>query len=239
MQIQEAINEGVVDRTTLRSRLFLTWRDWSNLEDWTNLKTANLFANNTKGMSYELVVIGTSAGGLNALQKILSGLAKDFNLPIVIVQHRLPVADEFMVFTLQESCDLQVKEVDQSDWIEPGWVYLAPANYHVLVERDKQLSLSIDEKVCYSRPSIDVLFETAANAYEHRLIGIILTGANQDGTDGMIKIKEKGGLTLAQDPETAEVEVMPRAPIERGVVDEILSLEAIARYLNRIIQENR
>ena len=190
-------------------------------------------------MSYELVVIGTSAGGLNALQTILSGLSQDFNLPIVVVQHRLPVADEFMVFTLQEACHLQVKEADQGDWIEAGWVYLAPANYHLLVERNKQLSLSIDEKVCYSRPSIDVLFETAADAYEHRLMGIILTGANKDGTDGMIKIKEKGGVNIAQDPKTAEVNVMPLSPIERGVVDQVLSLEEIPTYLNSIVKEDK
>jgi two-component system chemotaxis response regulator CheB len=190
-------------------------------------------------MSYELVVIGTSAGGLNALQVILSGLSPEFNLPIVIVQHRLPVAEEFMVFALQESCLLKVKEADHGDWLESGRVYLAPANYHLLVERDKHLSLSIDDKVCYSRPSIDVLFETAVDAYEQHLIAIILTGANQDGTEGMVKIKEKGGLTIAQDPQTAEVHIMPHSPIARGVVDKVLSLDEIAHYLNRIVNEEK
>ncbi len=190
-------------------------------------------------MGYELVVIGTSAGGLNALQVILSGLSPEFKLPIVIVQHRLPVAEEFMVFTLQETCLLKVKEADEGDQIERGRIYIAPANYHVLVERNGRLSLSVDEKVCYSRPSIDVLFETAADAYNHQLIGIILTGANRDGTEGMSKIKQKGGLTIAQDPQTAEVNIMPHSPIARGVVDKVLALDEIAHYLNRIVNEEK
>lgn len=190
-------------------------------------------------MGYELVVIGTSAGGLNALQVILSGLSPEFKLPIVIVQHRLPVAEEFMVFTLQETCLLKVKEADEGDQIERGRIYIAPANYHVLVERNGRLSLSVDEKVCYSRPSIDVLFETAADAYNHQLIGIILTGANRDGTEGMSKIKQKGGLTIAQDPHTAEVDIMPRSPIAYGVVDKVLALDEIAHYLNRIVNEEK
>lgn len=186
-------------------------------------------------MNYEIVVIGTSAGGLNALQILLSQLSADFKLPVLIVQHRLPAPDEFMVFALKESCSLQVKEADQGDFIEPGHVYLAPANYHLLVERDRTLSLSVDEKICYSRPSIDVLFESAADVYQDSLIGIILTGANSDGTIGLKRIKELGGLTMAQDPKSAEIEIMPSSAIAENVVDEILSLEKISHYLNRIV----
>ena len=186
-------------------------------------------------MSYEIVVIGTSAGGLNALQILLSHLSADFKLPILVVQHRLPAPDEFMVFALNASCELRVREADQGDFIESGNVYLAPANYHLLVERDKTLSLSVDEKVCYSRPSIDVLFESAADVYQERLIGIILTGANSDGTNGLRRIKKLGGLTMAQDPKLAEVDIMPSSAIEKKVVDEILSLEKISHYLNSIV----
>ena len=185
-------------------------------------------------MNYEIVVIGTSAGGISALQILLSHLSADFKLPILIVQHRLPAADEFMVFALQNACGLKVKEADQGDFIESGNVYLAPANYHLLVERNNTLSLSVDEKVCYSRPSIDVLFETAVDVYQERLIGIILTGANSDGTNGFKRIKALGGLTIAQDPQSAEVDIMPESAIRENIVDEILSLEEISHYLNRI-----
>ena len=184
-------------------------------------------------MDYEAIVIGTSAGGLNALQKILGPLPADFPLPILVVQHRLPAADDFLTFSLNESCALSVKEAEEKELIKPGFIYIAPANYHLLVEGDKTLSLTIDAKVCYARPSIDVLFETAAEAYLSALVGIILTGANNDGTAGLKKIKEKGGLTIAQDPATAESDVMPLSAIRENVVDKILSLAEIASFLSQ------
>ena len=134
-------------------------------------------------MNYKAIVIGASAGGLNALQEILAPLPADFHLPILIVQHRFPTADDLLTFALNESCRLMVKEADEKDYIEPGYVYVAPPNYHLLVERNRTLSLSADAKVCYSRPSIDVLFESAADVFLSQLIGIILTGANHDGLD--------------------------------------------------------
>ena len=133
-------------------------------------------------MSYEAVVMGASAGGLSALQEILRPLPRDFRLPILIVQHRWPAQEDLMTFALNEASRLQVKEAELNEFIQPARVYLAPANYHLLVEQDRWLSLSVDEKVCYSRPSIDVLFETAADAYGAALIGVLLTGANSDGT---------------------------------------------------------
>jgi two-component system chemotaxis response regulator CheB len=188
-------------------------------------------------MNYQAIVIGTSAGGLNALQKILSPLPANFSIPMLIVQHRLPAPDDFLTFSLNESCPLTVKEAEEKESIKPGFVYIAPANYHLLVERDKTLSLSIDAKVCYARPSIDVLFETAAEAYRSGLIGIILTGANDDGTAGLKKIKEKGGLTIAQDPDTAESGVMPLSAIRENVVDQILSLAEIASFLSQFSEK--
>lgn len=184
-------------------------------------------------MDYEALVIGGSAGGLKALQSILAPLPADFSLPLLVVLHRLPVPDDLLAFTLNEACRLRVKEADQADRIEAGYVYLAPANYHLLVERDKSLSLSIEAKVSYSRPSIDVLFETAAEAYLGGLIGIILSGANHDGTAGLRKIKAKGGLTIAQDPATAESKLMPNSAIRENVVDKILSLTEISSFLRR------
>jgi two-component system chemotaxis response regulator CheB len=182
-------------------------------------------------MDYEAIVIGTSTGGLNALQEILAPLPADFNLPVLVVQHRLPAPEEFLTFALNESCQLTVKEAAEKEPIKPGFVYLAPANYHLLVEPDKTLSLSIDAKVCYSRPGIDVLFETAAEAYLSSLIGIILTGANNDGSAGLKKIKEKGGLTIAQDPTTAASGVMPLSAIQENIVDQIFSLAEISSFL--------
>jgi two-component system chemotaxis response regulator CheB len=127
-----------------------------------------------------------------------------------------------------------VKEADQNEFVQRGHVYIAPANYHLLVERDRSLSLSIDEKVCYSRPSIDVLFETAADVYRAALIGVLLTGANHDGTAGLKKIKQRGGLTIAQDPATAEVATMPHSAIQKQVVDKVLSLGEIASCLAQL-----
>jgi two-component system chemotaxis response regulator CheB len=184
-------------------------------------------------MNYKAIAIGTSVGGVNALQEVLAPLPADFTLPLLVVQHRLPAPDDFLAFSLNESCQLTVKEADDKEPIKPGFVYVAPANYHLLVEPDKTLSLSVDDKVCYSRPSIDVLFETAAEAYLSGLIGIILTGASNDGTAGFKKIKEKGGLTIAQNPATATSGVMPLSAIRENVVDKTLSLAEIASFLSQ------
>jgi two-component system chemotaxis response regulator CheB len=184
-------------------------------------------------MDYEAIVIGGSTGGLNALQGVLAPLPADFRLPLLVVLHRLPAPHDLLAFTLNESCQLMVKEVEPHELIKPGWVYIAPANYHVLVERGKTLSLSIDAKVCYSRPSIDVLFETASDAYLSGLIGIILTGANNDGTAGLKKIKARGGLTIAQNPATAEAKLMPNSAIRENIIDKIYSPTEIASFLAR------
>jgi two-component system chemotaxis response regulator CheB len=184
-------------------------------------------------MDYEAIVIGGSTGGLNALQGVLTPLPADFRLPVLVVLHRLPTPHDLLTFTLNEVCQLKVKEVEPHELIKPGWVYIAPANYHVLVERGKTLSLSIDAKVCYSRPAIDVLFETASDAYRSSLIGIILTGANHDGTAGLKKIKARGGLTIAQNPTTAEAKEMPHSAIQENIVDKILSLTDISSFLTQ------
>jgi two-component system chemotaxis response regulator CheB len=190
-----------------------------------------LLAKGEPGLGHEAIVIGGSAGGLNALQEILRPLPADFGLPILVVLHRSPSPDDLLTVVLNEPCQLLVKEADQDDVIEPGRVYIAPANYHLLVERDRTLSLSIDAKVCYSRPSIDVLFETAAEVYRSGLIGIILTGANNDGTAGLRRIKKNGGLTIAQDPATAEVKMMPSSAIEENIVDRVVSLTKLSSFL--------
>ena len=188
-------------------------------------------------MLYKAVVIGTSAGGLNALDKIFSGLDDDFNLPVMLVQHKHVESDDYLAKYLNKLSHLNFKEAEEKEIITKGNVYIAPADYHLLVEEDFTLSLSVDEKVHYCRPAIDILFETAAEAYGRHLIGIILTGANEDGAQGMVNIKNVGGLTIAQDPKCAEVDYMPRAVIDRIEADYILNLDMISKLLNKIAKK--
>lgn len=182
---------------------------------------------------YDLIVIGTSLGGLHALNVVLGALPAGFQCPIVIVQHRKPDADETLTVLLQERCHLPVREAEDKEPLVPGCVYLAPAGYHLLVERGN-LALSTEAPVNYARPSIDVLFESAARAYGARVVGVLLTGANADGAQGLGAIKRAGGLTVAQDPADVEARTMPEAAIKIGAVDMILPLEEIGKFLARI-----
>ena len=183
---------------------------------------------------YELVVIGCSMGGMHALQIIFSALPKEFPLPIAVVQHRYRTSNEGLPAFLRRHTPLKVVDTTDKEWIEAGTVYLAPANYHLLVEREGErgeLSLSVDEAVAYSRPSIDVLFESAADAYGSTVIGVVLTGANADGARGAKRIKNRGGFVLVQDPTTAESPAMPQAAIDATRVDRILPLDRIGPFL--------
>jgi len=182
------------------------------------------------GRKYELLVIGCSMGGMHALQIIFGALPKDFPVPIAVVQHRYRTSNEGLPAFLRRHTPLQVVDTTDKEWIKTGTVYLAPANYHLLVERG-ELSLSVDEAVAYSRPSIDVLFESAADAYGSAVIGVVLTGANADGAKGAARIKNRGGFVIAQDPATAESPAMPQAAIAATRVDRILPLDRIGPFL--------
>lgn len=186
-------------------------------------------------MKYRAIVIGASAGGMDAVKSILMPLQEEFPVPILIVQHLSPHSDGYMAKHLNELCRINVKEADEKENILPGNVYIAPPNYHLLVEKDETLSLTVDPKVNYSRPSIDILFESAAEVYENELIGIILTGGNGDGSKGLKMIKEFGGLTIVQDPNTAEADFMPKAAIKVVEVDYILSLNKISNKLIKLV----
>jgi len=190
-------------------------------------------------MKYKVIVIGSSAGGMDALLILLKALPKTFALPILIVQHLSPTSDSFLANYLNTQCQLRVKEADEKEKIFHGTVYLAPPNYHLLVEDDASLSLSVEEKVNYARPSIDVLFESAAYAFGKGVIGIVLTGANTDGSRGLSIIKQFGGIAIVQDPDGASVDTMPRAAIAATKVDYILPLEKISDLLMEITSENR
>ena len=182
-------------------------------------------------MKYEAIVIGVSSGGMTALKFLFSTMPVDFSIPIIIVQHIGPHSDSKWIKLLNNNSKLSLKEADEKEKIEYGKVYIAPPNYHLLIEKDKTFSLTIDERVNYSRPSIDVLFESAAEVYKNKLIGVILTGSNNDGTNGLKRIKEYGGLTIAQDPESAESSYMPASAIAGVQMDYILTLENIITLL--------
>jgi two-component system chemotaxis response regulator CheB len=185
-------------------------------------------------MKYEAIVIGVSSGGMNAMKIMFSLLPKNFNIPIIIVQHIGARSDGHFIHLLNKQSNLSIKEADEKEKIENGNVYFAPANYHLMIERDATFSLTIEERVNYARPSIDVLFESAADAYKDKLIGVILTGSSSDGSLGFKKIKEYGGLTIAQDPKTAESSFMPASAIALVQMDFILSLDEIIMLLIKI-----
>ncbi len=180
---------------------------------------------------YSAIVMGASAGGLDAMSAVLSCLPADYRLPVLAVQHLHPSDKGGIAVQLNRRTTLEVSEPCDKEEIRPGHVYFAPANYHMLVERNGTIALSVDNKVNWSRPSIDVLFESAARVWKARLIGVILSGTNNDGTAGMRMIGERGGLLIAQDPATAERPEMPRSAIEEAEIDLILPPDEIGAAL--------
>jgi len=186
---------------------------------------------------YKAVVIGASAGGFHALRRLLTKLPKKFPIPILIVQHISPTSDNYMTKFLDKKSDLRVKEADEKELILGGTVYIAPPNYHLLIEEDYTISLSTESKKNYSRPSIDILFESASYAYGDELIGVVLTGANSDGADGLQSIKENGGYCIVQEPKEAESTAMPLAAIERASPHKILNINSIANLLVTLVKQ--
>src|SRR4051812_44468685 len=181
----------------------------------------------TGDRGYELVVIGASWGGLDALERVLGGLPPDFPIPIAVAQHRSPDGNsEGLARLLSAHSPLPVIDAEDKMRIEGAHVYLAPPDYHLYVEPDG-FSLSVDDAVLYSRPSIDVLFESAADLYRDRLIAVILTGANEDGAQGIATVKRLGGYAIVQNPVEAERPEMPRAALRATDPDQVLSLAAM------------
>jgi two-component system, chemotaxis family, protein-glutamate methylesterase/glutaminase len=186
------------------------------------------------GAKAEAIVIGASAGALEALSSILPFLPVDYGLPVIIVVHVPPDKKSIMAELFQAKCGIEVHEAEDKEPIRGGTVYFAPPDYHLLVETDKSLSLSNDEPVLYSRPSLDVLFESAADAYGPGLIAVVLTGANQDGAKGLRAVAEAGGTAIVQSPEGAYAAAMPEAAIAEGPSARIMSLKEIATYLQDV-----
>lgn len=191
---------------------------------------------------YQAVVIGVSSGGLKALTQILPNLPVDYPLAVIVVQHRGEVVYEvdsktdFLVSYFQRSCKMAVKEAELGEPVCVGTIYIAPVKYHLLIEKTQYFSLSLEPPVNYSIPSIDVLFESASACYKNRLIGLILTGANSDGSLGLKEIHRNGGLTLVQEPTTAKVDVMPKAAINSHDVNYVIPLDEIAPFMCQLAQ---
>jgi two-component system, chemotaxis family, protein-glutamate methylesterase/glutaminase len=183
---------------------------------------------------YKAIVIGTSAGGLMALTTLLEALPLNFPLPIIVVQHRSKDQRELLEEVLQNKCIIRIKQADEKEKIYSGFVYFAPPDYHLLIESDHTFSLSADAPVRFSRPSIDVLFETAAVVFREELISIILTGANNDGSEGTVAVRKHGGFTIAQNPADANYPFMPTAAIRTQAVKEIWTLQEIRSFLLKI-----
>jgi two-component system, chemotaxis family, protein-glutamate methylesterase/glutaminase len=179
---------------------------------------------------FDIVAIGASLGGLSAVETLLEALPAKYHCAIVIAQHRRADSDSRLVELLRSHCVLPVCEPEDKQRLEHGHVYLAPPNYHLLVEHGS-LSLSIDAPVCFARPSIDVLFESVADAYGSRAIAVVLTGSNNDGAAGAAAVKRSGGYVLVQDPKSAERADAPLAAIEATIVDEVLALGEISQRL--------
>lgn len=185
-------------------------------------------------MTVSAIVIGASAGGLEAIGTVLSALPGDFAPTVVIVQHIPANAGDALPRRFQRDCRLPVREAEDKEPMTAGTVFVAPPDFHLLVEANRRFSLSREERVNFSRPSIDVLFETAAEAFCDELAGVILTGASADGAAGLSRINRMGGLSVVQDPATAEVDIMPRAAIEASAVGHVLPLAAIGPFLARL-----
>jgi two-component system chemotaxis response regulator CheB len=181
--------------------------------------------------SIEAIVIGASAGGVEALLNILGPLRKGFALPIIVVLHLPNERRSQLAEVFARRVALPVHEAGDKITIEPGTLYFATPGYHLSVELDRSFSLSLEDRVHYSRPAIDYLFESAADAYGPTLAAVLLTGANRDGAQGLAQVKRLGGLTIVQDPDEAQVATMPRAALDVHQPDHILPIRGIGRLL--------
>ena len=185
------------------------------------------------GVGYDIVVVGTSWGGLAALRTLVAGLPDSFQMAVALVQHRHKDSDHLLRTLLQERSTLRVFEVEDKMPLEHGHIYVAPPNYHTLIEPG-YFSLSTEAPVRFSRPSIDVTFASAADSYAHRTVGIVLTGANDDGAEGLRRISDRGGLAIVQDPESAESRPMPEAARKAVPRARVMTLDAITAFVAQL-----
>lgn len=182
----------------------------------------------------KVVVIGGSAGSIDALMKLFPVLKNPITFVLIIVLHRKNSVDSTLADLFSMKTSIPVSEVEDKDPIEPGKIYVAPADYHLLVEEEGVFALDASEKINYSRPSLDVTYESIAEVYGSAAIGILLSGANADGTDGLNAMKKAGALTIVQDPVTAQTPFMPHHALQHVKIDFVFSVEEIAQFLNRL-----
>jgi two-component system chemotaxis response regulator CheB len=186
------------------------------------------------GQPARLLVIGGSAGSLQVVLGLLTALRAGFPLPIFLILHRNNVFESSLEEVLATRTDLPIKEVEEKEPVLPGTLYLSPADYHVLMEKDHTFSLDYSERIHYSRPSIDVSFRSAADVYGPGLIGLLLSGGNADGAEGLQYIREKGGITIVQDPSTADVPYMPQQAISRMQPNFIVPADGLPDFINSL-----
>lgn len=184
---------------------------------------------------YSILAVGASWGGVEALSQLVATIPTKWSMPIVIVQHQHALSGTALETILSRLTSLEVVDVEDKQLIRPGHIYIAPANYHLLVESDKSFSLSLEAPVLYSRPSIDVTFRSLAEVYGEKCIAVLLTGANEDGVDGLRQVQAQGGYTLAQDPQEAIAPTMPLTAIKAGVVNKVVLLKNIIPELNTLL----
>jgi two-component system chemotaxis response regulator CheB len=195
-------------------------------------------APNAVSRRFRLVAIGASAGAVEALGVVLCGLVPSFGVPVVIVVHIPATTPSLLPSLFSDKCRIRALEAEDKQPLAPGLAYFAPPDYHLLVESAGVLSLSLDGPVNYSRPSIDVLFESAAAAFGESVLGVLLTGANGDGARGLHAIHLAGGYTVVQDPETALARAMPEAALKLFAPDRVLDLEGIAQLLSQLVAKD-
>lgn len=183
---------------------------------------------------FEAVVMAASTGGIDALRAVLGSLRADFSAPLLLVQHTASEGAEALCQLLAAAGPLPVVEAEPRQPVVGGCVYLAPPGYHLLVEPGPRLALNVDDKVCHVRPSADVLFASAADVWRSALIGVVLTGANDDGANGLVAVRSRRGLAVVQDPQTAVMPTMPETALLRAGADHILQLAQIGPLLNRL-----
>ena len=191
-----------------------------------------------KQSPFQLIVIGASAGGIQAYLHIVKQIPADFKTPVVLVQHILSNQTSSFARILNNQTPLAVLEIEDKLAIKPGHIYTAPPGYHVLIEQDGTFALSVDAPVHFARPSIDVLFHSAANVYADRLIGVLLTGANADGAAGLKHIQQAGGTVMVEDPESAHMPEMPRSGLNATGTSCVYTLETLPDKLIAIVKEN-
>ena len=185
-------------------------------------------------MEKKYIVIGGSAGSFQTILSLLEKIPKKFPFPIFLVLHRLKNVRTGFIEALSIKSKINLREPYDKERIEVGNIYLAPANYHMYIEFDNTISLSSEEVINHSRPSIDILFSSIANVLKNNVIGILLSGANRDGAEGLLRIKENGGITVVQDPKDAQIITMPKAAVDLFDVDKIMTANEIINYVSKL-----